>query len=581
MVRTFEFLLPYLMRYRRKYILGALFLIITNLFRILNPKIIQQAIDYLRTSFSMSELAVYALLVVLVAVGEGVFLFLMRRFMIVASREIENDLRNDFFECLLAMPASFFNRMKIGDIMSRATNDLAAVRSVVGPGIAYATNTLMAFIFVIPMMLYISPRLTLFALLPFPIVALLVNRFGKAIYKRFQKVQDQLSILTSHAQENLSGSAMVKWFTREDYETEQFRRKNEEYMDRNIDHAKVFAAFRPALMLTIGIAVAIILLIGGRLIINGTITLGEFTAFLMYMNILVFPSIALGWVIGLLQQGAASMDRMRIILEAEPDLNRGSFKKDVQDFQGEIHFNNLDFGYAADTPVLHQINLHIERHQTVGIIGPTGSGKSSLIKLIPNLYKLPAGKLVIDGVDITEYDLANLRAAIGYVPQESFLFSDSIANNISYSSPDATMEEIEWAARMADVHDQIIEFPNGYQSLLGEKGLNLSGGQKQRLSMARAILRKPQILILDDAFSALDTETEARILDNLNDFLPDRTVIIVSHRVSTLQNADQIIVLEDGHIIERGSHESLILMKGHYAWIHQRQLLERELAHTD
>jgi ATP-binding cassette subfamily B protein len=581
MLNTFKFLIPYLKRYRIKYIAGVFFLLFTNAFRMANPKVVQYSIDYLKQNFVLSDLAKYAGLIIVIALCEGVFSFLMRRSIIVGSREIENDLRNDFFQKLLSLPQSFYNKMPTGEIMSRATNDLSAVRMAVGPGIAYSTNTIMAFLFVIPMMIYISPRLTLIALTPFPLVALLVNRFGKAIYQRFEKVQEQLGKLTTIAQENLSGNTVLKWFTREQYEIEKFRRENEEYMKRSIHHVKVQAAFHPSLALSAGIAIMLIIFFGGQMVIAKTISIGEFTAFMLYAGILIWPFIALGWVIGIFQQGSASLKRMQAVFFAEPDIVEKPNALKPEKLKGEIRFRNLNFGYEPDQPVLKNINLEIAAGQTIGIIGPTGSGKSTLIKLIPHIYALPDGVLQIDGHDINDYAVSALRQHIGYVPQENFLFSTSIRENIAYGNKNATQEEIEWAAEMADIHNQIVEFPDGYGSLLGEKGLNLSGGQKQRISIARAILRKPQILILDDAFSALDTETEDRILKNLTTFFPNRTVILVSHRVSTLQNCDQIVVLENGEIVEKGTHEELIEQGKLYSWIYQKQLLEAELEKTE
>ena len=576
-MKSLKFLIPYVARYKWKYIAGAVFVLFTNIFRIWNPRIVQHAVDLLKSQFELSDLAYYSGIIILLAILEGIFLFLMRRSMIVASREIENDLRNDFFRKLTELSPMFFQKISTGDVMSRATNDLNAVRSVTGPGIAYSINTISAFLFVIPMMLFISPRLTLFALLPFPLVALLVNRFGKAIYHRFEKIQAQFSALSTRAQENLSGISIVKWFARENYEIEQFEQLNREYMRRNIQYAKVYSAFHPSLMLVIGLATVMVLLIGGKLVMDSKISLGEFTAFMLYLGILIWPSIALGWVIGLFQQGAASMKRMRQIFEARPDIEDSENAVSLEAMRGEIQFRNLTFQYEEKRPVLSDIHLHIPARTTLGIIGPTGCGKSTLIKLIPHLMTVPQGTIFIDGRDINDITLHSLRCHIGYVPQETFLFSDTIRNNIAYGNWNASEEEIHRAAQMAEIHHEILEFPEKYDSLLGERGINLSGGQKQRVSIARAILKNPSLLILDDAFSALDTYTEEKILRNLQDFLPDRTVLLVSHRVSTLQNADKIIVLENGAITESGTHTELLSLGGLYAWIHHKQLLEKEL----
>ena len=577
MIQTLKYLIPYLKQYKVKYIVGTVFVIFTNIFRIANPRVVQNAIDYLKTEFTISKLGLYASLIILFAIFEGIFLFLMRKSMIVASREIENDLRNDFFGKLLQLQPSYYQSIPTGDIMARATNDLSAVRSVLGPGIAYSVNTITAFIFVIPMMIHISPRLSLFALLPFPLIAVLVNRFGKAIHYRFEKIQEQFSALSTRAQENLSGSSIIKWFVREKYEVEEFRKLNYVNMQRNISYVKVQAGFHPVLMFVIGLATALIILFGGKLVIDDKISLGEFTAFMLYMGILIWPSIALGWVIGLFQQGAASMNRMRQVLETEPEIFELPTMITPNKFNGEIRFKEVTFGYEKEVPILQRINIHFPAQQTVGIIGPTGSGKTTLVQLIPHFYKIPPGHLFIDSIDINDISVKFLRSRIGYVPQETFLFSNTIRNNIAYGKPDATQEEIEWAAKMAHIHEEIQSFPDQYESILGEKGLNLSGGQKQRVAIARAILYQPEILILDDAFSALDTYTEERILTNLEEFFPDRTVLLVSHRISTLQNCDNIIVLEDGTITEQGSHEELLAAGGLYSWIHEKQLLEEEL----
>ena len=551
-------------------------MVLTNIFKVINPRLVQNAIDNLQKAFEMPQVRDDALLIILVAFAQGFFLFLMRRTIIVASREIENDLRNDLFWKLEGLSSTFYNQMPTGDIMSRATNDMNAVRSVLGPGIAYSVNTIMAFLFVIPMMIHISPVLTGLALIPFPIMALLVNRFGRAINKRYEKIQAQLAAISTFVQENLSGISVIKSFVREKHQISRFRELNEDYVEKNLSFARVYAGFHPSLMLIIGIAVLLVLLGGGRLVISKIITIGEFTAFMLYLGMLVWPSIALGWVIGLYQQGAASMKRIRSILDAQPDIHDGPYLLLPTETRGAIEYRNLNFSYE-DTPVLQKINLKIEPRQTVGILGQTGSGKTTLVKLIPHLFPLEPGQLLIDNQDINEYQLESLRSQIGYVTQETFLFSDTIHNNIAFARSDASREEVIRAAQIASIHQEIEEFPEGYDSYLGERGLNLSGGQKQRVSIARAVLANPKILILDDAFSALDTYTEENILNNLKNIFPDKTVILISHRISTLQNSDNIIVLADGRITEQGTHSELVQLDGLYAHIHQKQLLELEI----
>lgn len=543
----------------------------------INPRIVQRAIDTLEKSFQLSEIREYALLIVGVSFAQGFFLFLMRRTIIVASREIEFDLRNDIFWKLEQLTTTFYNRISTGDIMSRTTNDMNAVRSVLGPGIAYSINTITAFLFVLPMMLFISPVLTAIALVPFPMMAFLVNRFAKAINRRYERIQAQLGKVSTFVQENLSGISIIKAFVREKHQIDRFLNLNQDYMKKNLSFARVYAAFHPSLMLVIGFAILFVLLAGGKLVINGTISIGEFTAFMLYLGMLVWPSIALGWVIGLYQQGAASMKRIQHILEAEPDIHDGPYILLPQQARGQVEYRNLSFGYEEDTPVLQNINLEIESCQTLGILGHTGSGKTTLVRLIPHLYPLNRNQLFLDKRDINDYRLDSLRQAIGYVTQDTFLFSDTIHNNMAFGSPEVTREEVIRAAEMAAIHAEIAELPQGYDSRLGERGLNLSGGQKQRVSIARAILANPKILILDDAFSALDTYTEEAILDNLKNVFPDKTVILISHRISTIQDSDMIIVMDHGRIAEQGTHTQLSEQGGLYSRTYQRQLLEKEI----
>lgn len=579
-IRILIYLKDYLLRYRWKFITGIIFVILTNIFRVINPRIVQRAIDLVGKNFQMSQIRNYALMIIGVSFVQGLFMFLMRRTIIVASREIENDLRNDIFWKLENLSASFYNQMSTGDIMSRATNDMNAVRAVLGPGIAYSVNTIVAFLFVIPMMISISPALTGIALVPFPIMALLVNRFGKAINKRYEKIQTQLGIISTFVQENLSGISIVQAFVREKNQIGRFRILNEDYVNKNLSYARVYAAFHPTLSFIIGLAILLVLLGGGKLVIDQSISIGELTAFMLYLGMLVWPSIALGWVIGLYQQGTASMKRIRYILDAESDVRDGPYLLLPEKSRGKIEFRNLSFSYD-ESPVLQDINFIIEPKLTVGLLGQTGSGKSTLVRLISHLYPLDNDVLFIDDLDINEYQLSSLRSQIGYVTQDTFLFSDTIHNNIAFARPDATREEVIKAAKIAAIDEEIQEFPEGYDSFLGERGINISGGQKQRISIARAILSNPRILILDDAFSALDTYTEERILKNLKQVFPDKTVILISHRISTLQNADHILVLQEGRITQQGNHSQLIQQEGLYAQIHRKQLLEMEIENVE
>jgi ATP-binding cassette subfamily B multidrug efflux pump len=556
--------------------LGIIFVLLTNIFKVINPRLVQSAIDSLQHSLPLYHARNDALLIVAVSFAQGVFLFLMRRTIIVASREIENDLRNDIFWKLESLSAGFYNQHPTGDIMSRTTNDMNAVRSVLGPGIAYSVNTIAAFLFVIPMMLIISPTLTGLALIPFPVMAVLVNRFGRAINRRYEKIQAQLGTISTFVQENLSGMSIIQAFVREKHQVKRFQDLNEDYMQKNLGFARVYAAFHPSLMFIIGLAVLLVLLGGGKLVIDKTITIGELTAFMLYLGMLVWPSIALGWVIGLYQQGTASMKRIRLILDAQPDVHDGPFLLLPDKVRGRIEFRDLTFAYE-EMPVLKNISFIIEPQTTVGLLGKTGSGKTTLVRLIPHLYPLEKGVLFIDDLDINEYQLQSLRNQIGYVTQDTFLFSDTIHNNIAFARHDASREEVIRAAQIAAIDQEIGEFPDGYDSFLGERGINISGGQKQRVSIARAILANPRILILDDAFSALDTYTEEAILKNLKTIFPDKTVILISHRISTLQNADHIMVLQEGRISQQGTHAGLISQEGLYAQVHRKQLLEMEI----
>jgi len=540
--------------------------------------VIQQAIDYLAQEIEINTLLMYAGFIVLIAAGQGVFRFLMRHTVIVGSRLIENDFRNELFGHLQKMSAKFFHNMPTGDIMARMTNDLNAVRSVLGPGIMYSINTFITFIFVITMMIRISPMLTLFALIPIPIMAILVNRFGIQIHKRYKEIQAHFSKISTKAQENLAGIRIVKAYVQEKNEINEFNKLNEEYITKNMAYAKIYAAFHPMMFFIIGVGVILVLWIGGELIMSNVISLGEFVAFSLYLGMLVWPSIALGWVVGIFQQGKASMQRINEIIYKEPDIADTSETIEIDELMGDIEIKDLNFSYSSNSQsVLKNINLEIKAGKILAIVGRTGSGKSTFINLITRTFDPEDNSVFIDRIDIKRIPLEVLRKNIGYVPQETLLFSDTIKENIGFGIDNPELDHIEKSAQSTQIHESIIDFPNKYDTMLGERGINLSGGQKQRISIARAIIKSPKILILDDCLSAVDTITEEKILDQLKEIMKDKTCIWVSHRISAIKNADKIIVLENGKIEEEGTHEELLKNNGIYANLFEKQQLEEAL----
>jgi len=557
--------------------LGLIYIALTVGFQLLSPWVLKHAIDSLAKAVTTERLLYYGGLILALAVTQGVFRFLMRNTLIVVSRKMEYDLRNDYFAELQRRSPTFFQTFKTGDLMARVTNDLNAVRNILGPGIMYFFNTLILAVTAIILMALIDVRLTLYALIPFPIMSALVYKAMGHIHKHFDAVQAQFATLTAKVQENLSGIRVVKAYVQERSETRTFETLNQDYLNKNLILARIRGALWAGMSFLSGLSLVILLWLGGQEVISGRITLGDFVAFAVYLAMLIWPMIALGWVINIFQQGVASMGRINEIMDyktAIQDDDRTDHR--IHSLQGEIEFRNVSFSYDG-RPVLRDINLKIESGMTVAIVGPTGSGKTTLLNLLPRLYEVEQGQVLIDGIDVRRIPLAVLRANIGYVPQETFLFSDTIKENIAFGIEKPSMPEIEEAAVIAQLKPDIQGFPDQYETMVGERGITLSGGQKQRTAIARAVIRKPKILILDDALSSVDTYTEEEILKRLRVVMENRTSIIVSHRISTVRDADLIVVLDDGHIVEQGTHEALLELDGVYAELYRKQLLEEAL----
>lgn len=545
------------------------------------PLIVGQTIDTSWSDVTWSILTLAALKVLAASILAGIFLFLQRRILIGVSRKIEYDLRQDFYAHLVDQPQSFFQEHRIGDLMARATNDLAAVRQLAGPMIMYSLQTLLVVVIVLPLLFFISWKLTLLLFVTMPLVSLTVKYFGQQVHVRFEKIQEFFSQITARAQENFSGVRVVRAYAQEGAEIAAFNELNRQYSERNLSLVRLDAFMRPLMQFLIGMGFVLILWVGVPLAIQGEMTVGQFTVFNMYLYRLIWPLIAIGYVVNLYQRGTASLKRMNAILAVKPAIADAPFLEEKPPIKGQIEFRNLTLNYNQnDDPVLKDINLRIRAGQTIAIVGRTGSGKSSLISLIPRVVEAPENTVLVDGISVRDYPLAQLRSSIGYVPQETFLFSDTLAENIAFGVDAADRKQVEWAADVAGLADDIRGFPDGLDTLVGERGLTLSGGQKQRTAIARAVLREPRILILDDALSSVDTYTEEKILAKLREVTRGRTCLIVSHRISTVRDADLICVLDEGKIIEQGTHQQLIELGGEYAALYERQLLEEELAAT-
>ena len=568
----------YFRNYKLQLTLGILCILGSVTAGLFIPFIVGRAIDANWTEVTWPKLTVAAAKVLSASLISGLFLFLQRRILIGMSRNVEYDMRKEFYRHLVDQPLSFFHEHRTGDLMARATNDLSAVRQLAGPMIMYTLQTVFVVVLVLPLMFMLNWWLTLLLLVTMPLVSLTVKFFGQQVHTRFEKIQGFFGQITARAQENFSGVRVVRAYAQEQAEMAAFNHLNRQYAERNLGLVKVEALMRPLMTFLIGFGYVLIIWAGVPLAVRGEITVGEFTMFNLYLTRLIWPLIALGYVVNLYQRGTASLKRLNVILRIQPSIADAPHVVEQPPIKGKIEFRDLTFSYhATDEPILKDLTLTIPEGHTVAFVGRTGSGKSTIANLIPRLIEAPPGTLFIDGVDIRDYPLAQLRASIGYVPQETFLFSDSVQGNIAFGVEKSALAEVEWAAEIAGLSEDISGFPDRFEALVGERGITLSGGQKQRAAIARAVLREPKILILDDALSSVDTYTEEKILGQLRGVMRDRTSVIISHRVSTVREADLICVLDDGRLIEQGTHDELLALGGEYADLYERQLLEEEL----
>lgn len=570
-------LAPYLRRYWKSLAWGGLSTILYNTLKVLIPGVIGRAVDDMQHGLTQEKVLHHALILLLIAAASAVFLYTTRQVVIGASREIEFDLRNDLFSNLERQSANFYHTHRTGDIMARTTNDLNAVRQLLGPAIMYSANTIVFTAAALPFMYRISPKLTLCAFVPLPIASVLVQYFGNRIHRRFERIQAMFSDISAKAQENFSGARLIRAFAQEEAEIASFETANIEYIGRSLHLVRLMAMLWPTLEFVLGLSLMITLLVGGHEVVSHRISVGQFTAFSVYMVQLTWPMIAVGWVVNLFQRGTASIVRIDELLKQQPDIADEPTAA-ATPITGDIEFRNLNFAYPDGPPVLQDINLRIPAGSSLAIVGPTGSGKSTLVGLIPRLHDTKPGEVLIDHQPIRHYKLSDLRKSIGFVPQETFLFSDTIRQNIAFGRPEASQEQVQDAASIAHIGTEILEFPKGFDTLVGERGITLSGGQKQRTAIARAVIREPRILVLDDALASVDTYTEERILRGLRQGMAGRTTVFISHRISTARNADQIAVLVNGRIAELGTHEELLTRNGYYTSLFEKQRLEEELS---
>jgi ATP-binding cassette subfamily B multidrug efflux pump len=578
-------LVPYLKRYKRAFFWGGVSVVLSNAIWILFPHLLGIALDDLKAGVTQQKILRYAGLLVLVSIGRGIFLFLTRWVLIGISRDIEFDLRNDLFRQLEKQSAGYYAEHRTGDIMARMTNDLNAVRMLLGPAIMYSANTVVFSVGAVYFLLRISPFLTLVALVPLPLASVLVQTMGRKIHERFERIQAQFSEISAQAQENFSGARLVRAFAQEEPQIASFETANRENVRRGLRLVQLMGMLWPTLEFILGLSLAITLLVGGHEVVSGRIRVGDFTAFTVYMMMLTWPVIALGWVVNLVQRGTASVIRIDELMTEKPTIDDAAADKTLGPetrLRGKIEFRHLNFAYTdtegKPVEVLHDINLEIPAGTSLALVGPTGSGKSTLVGLIARLYDAAPGMVLVDDRPVRDYPLATLRANIGFVPQETFLFSESIRENIALGAQQASTEDVLAAAEAAHIRREFEEFPHGMDTAVGERGLTLSGGQKQRTAIARAVVRDPAILVLDDALASVDTYTEETILRQLREVMVDRTTIFISHRISTVRHADRIAVLVNGRIAELGTHEELLSLGHFYANLYEKQLLEEELA---